>query len=185
VVTFSVRCMRHIRRGTVAFLWALLTTLPASGSVMLTEIASGIDSPTDIQNARDGSGRLFFVQQTGQIMVWKNDVEPPTEFLDISSLVLAGGEQGLLGLAFHPDYRNNGFFYVNYTRRPDGTTVVARYSRSANDPDVADTQSAAVLLTIAQPYANHNGGAVRFDPDGHLYIGMGDGGSGNDPQNHA
>ncbi|WP_442498030.1 PQQ-dependent sugar dehydrogenase [Methylobacter sp. sgz302048] len=183
MVTFSVQCMRHAGLGTVALLGALLTPLPAPGSVMLAQVASGIGSTTDIQNARDGSGRLFFVQQTGQIMVWKNDVE--TEFLNISSLVLAGGEQGLLGLAFHPDYRNNGFFYVNYTRRPDGATVVARYSRSANDPDAAEPRSAAVLLTIAQPYANHNGGAVRFGPDGYLYIGMGDGGSGNDPQNHA
>jgi glucose/arabinose dehydrogenase len=185
MVTFSVRCMCHAWLGTVAFLGALLTTLPASGSVMLAQVASGIGSPTDIQNAHDGSGRLFFVQQTGQIMVWKNDAEPPAEFLNISSLVLAGGEQGLLGLAFHPDYRNNGFFYVNYTRSSDGATVVARYSRNADDPDVADTQSAAVLLTIVQPYANHNGGAVRFGPDGYLYIGMGDGGSSNDPQNHA
>jgi glucose/arabinose dehydrogenase len=185
MVTFSVRCMRHAWWGTVAFLGALLTTLPVSGSVMLAQVASGIGSPTDIQNARDGSGRLFFVRQTGQIMVWKSDVESPTEFLNISSLVLAGGERGLLGLAFHPDYRNNGLFYVNYTRSPDGATVVARYSRSANDPDAADPRSAAVLLTIAQPYANHNGGAVRFGPDGYLYIGMGDGGSGNDPQNHA
>ncbi|WAK03830.1 PQQ-dependent sugar dehydrogenase [Methylobacter sp. YRD-M1] len=185
MVTFSVRCMRHTWLGTVAFLWALLTALPVSGSVILAQVASGIDSPTDIQSARDGSGRLFFVQQAGRIMVWKNDGEPPAEFLNISSLVLAGGERGLLGLAFHPDYRNNGFFYVNYTRRPDGATVVARYSRSANNPDVADPQSAAVLLTVEQPYANHNGGAVRFGPDGYLYIGTGDGGSSNDPQNHA
>ncbi len=185
MVTFSVLCTRHTWLSTVAFLWALLTALPASGSVMLAEVATDISSPTDIQNAHDGSGRLFFVQQSGRIMVWKNTVEPPTAFLDISNLILAGGEQGLLGLAFHPDYRNNGFFYVNYTRSPDGATVVARYSRSENNPDVADPQSAAVLLTIAQPYASHNGGAVRFGPDGYLYIGMGDGGSGNDPQNYA
>jgi glucose/arabinose dehydrogenase len=185
MVTFSVRRKHHAWLGTFAFLVTLLIALPASGSVMLAQVASGISSPTDIQNAHDGSGRVFFVQQTGQIMVWKNDVEPPTEFLNISSLILAGGEQGLLGLVFHPNYCTNGFFYVNYTRSPDGATVVARYSRSANDPNVADPQSAEVLLTIAQPYANHNGGAVRFGPDGYLYIGMGDGGSGNDPQNHA
>jgi glucose/arabinose dehydrogenase len=180
-----VRCARHAWLGTVLFLGALLTSLPALGSVMLAQVASGIGSPTDIQNARDGSGRLFFVKQTGQIMVWKNGGVLPTAFLDISHLIVAGGERGLLGLAFHPDYRNNGYFFVNYTRSPDGATVVARYSRSATNPDVADTDSATVLLTIAQPYANHNGGAVRFGPDGYLYIGMGDGGSGNDPQNHA
>jgi glucose/arabinose dehydrogenase len=184
MVTLTVRCARHARLGAVLFLGALLTSLPAS-SVGLAQVASGIGSPTDIQNARDGSGRLFFVQQTGQIKVWKNNVVLPTAFLNISSLIVAGGEQGLLGLAFHPHYRDNGLFYVNYTRSPDGATVVARYSRSATNPDVADPQSATVLLTIAQPFANHNGGAVRFGPDGYLYIGMGDGGSGNDPQNNA
>src|SRR5262249_47549600 len=144
-----------------------------------------ITGPTDIQNARDGSGRLFLVQQTGQIKVFKNGVVLSAAFLNISGLILAGGERGLLGLAFHPGYRNNGYFYVNYTRQPDGATVVARYTRSAADPDVADAQSAVVLLTIAQPFSNHNGGALRFGPDGYLYIGMGDGGSGNDPRNHA
>ena len=181
----TVRCTRHPWLGIVLFFGALLTPLPASSSVVLAPVASDIGSPTDIQNARDGSGRLFFVQQTGKIMVWKNAVVLPAAFLDISSMVMAGGERGLLGLAFHPDYRNNGYFYVNYTRSPDGATVVARYSRSATDPDVADAQTARVLLTIAQPYPNHNGGALRFGPDGYLYIGMGDGGSGNDPQNHA
>jgi glucose/arabinose dehydrogenase len=163
----------------------LLTPLPASASVVLMQVASGIGSPTDIQNASDGSGRLFFVQQTGQIMVWKNNVVLPTPFLNVSNLIMAGGERGLLGLAFHPDYRHNGLFYVNYTRSIDGATVVARYSRSATDPDVANPLSATILLTIAQPFANHNGGALRFGPDGYLYIATGDGGSGNDPQNNA
>ena len=178
------------RAGWVQVLWvllgaALLTSRPAFADVTLAEVAAGIASPTDIQNARDGSGRLFLVQQTGQIKVLKSGAVLPTAFLDISSLVLSGGERGLLGLAFHPDYRNNGLFYVNYTRQPDGATVVARYTRSAANPDVADGQSGQVLLTIAQPFSNHNGGALRFGPDGYLYIGMGDGGSGNDPQNYA
>lgn len=181
----TVRCAHHPWLGAVLFLAALLTALPASGKVVLVEVASGISSPTDIQNARDGSGRLFFVQQGGQIKVWKTGAVLPTAFLDISDLTLGGGERGLLGLAFHPNYLSNGFFYVNYTKSTDGATVVARYSRNAANPDVADPQSAIVLLTIAQPYANHNGGAVRFGPDGYLYIGMGDGGSGNDPENRA
>ncbi len=164
---------------------ALLMVRPAGAAVTLAEIAAGIISPTDIQHARDNSGRLFLVQLGGQIMVWKNGVVSPTPFLNISGVVLSGGERGLLGLAFHPDYRNNGFFYVNYTRRTDGATVVARYTRSTANPDVADAQSGVVLLTVAQPFNNHNGGALRFGPDGYLYIGMGDGGSGNDPQNHA
>jgi glucose/arabinose dehydrogenase len=171
--------------GALVLLGALLISLPASANVVLRQVASGIGNPTDIQNASDGSGRLFFVRQTGQIMVWKNNVVLPTPFLNISNLIVAGGERGLLGLAFHPDYRNNGLFYVNYTRSIDGATVVARYSRSATDPDVADPLSATILLTIAQPFANHNGGALRFGPDGYLYIATGDGGSGNDPQNNA
>ena len=189
MVAFAVRCVGPAWMGAVLLLGALLTSLPAFG-VGLALVANGIAFPADIQNARDGSGRLFFVQQTGQIRVRKNGAMLPTPFLDVSDLssdptVLGNGERGLLGLAFHPDYRNNGYFYVNYTRNPDGATVVARYSRSAIDPDVADAQSAVELLTIAQPYANHNGGALRFGPDGFLYIGMGDGGSGNDPQNYA
>lgn len=164
---------------------AILASRLAFANVVLTEIAAGISSPTDIQNARDGSGRLFLVQQAGQIKVLKNGAVLPTPFLNISSAVLSGGERGLLGLAFHPDNRNNGYFYVNYTRQPDGATVVARYTRSAANPDIAEAQSALVLLTVAQPFSNHNGGALRFGPDGYLYIGMGDGGSGNDPQNHA
>ncbi|MHB8810973.1 MAG: PQQ-dependent sugar dehydrogenase [Desulfobulbaceae bacterium] len=170
--------------AAVVLLRALLTTLPAAGSVVLTEVASGVDDVTDIQNAGDGSGRLFIVRQNGQIRVWKDKSVLPTAFLDIAGLVVAGGERGLLGLAFHPDYRNNGLFYVNYTRGGDGATVVARYSRSAANPDVADPLSAAILLTVPQPFANHNGGALRFGPDGYLYIALGDGGSANDPQNN-
>lgn len=164
---------------------ALLTVRPAQATVALLEVASGIARPTDIQHAGDGSGRLFLVQQSGQIRIVRDGVVLPAPFLNISGLVLSGGEQGLLGLAFHPDYRNNGYFYVNYTRRADGATIVARYARSAADSHAADPQSALVLLTIPQPFANHNGGALRFGPDGYLYIATGDGGSGNDPQNLA
>jgi glucose/arabinose dehydrogenase len=93
-----------------------------------------------------------------------------------------GSEQGLLGLAFHPDYANNGYFYVNYTRDGDGNTIVARYSVSA-DPNVANTTGTTILM-VEQPYSNHNGGTIKFGPDGYLYIGMGDGGSGDDPGNY-
>lgn len=164
---------------------ALLTSPPASAAVVLAEVASGITSPTDIRNARDGSGRLFLVQQSGQIKVWRGGAVLPAAFLDISDLLVTGPEQGLLGLAFHPDYHNNGYFYVNYTRRHDAATVVARYTRSEANPDLADAQSGVILLVIAQPYSNHNGGALHFGPDGYLYIAVGDGGSGNDPQNRA
>jgi glucose/arabinose dehydrogenase len=107
----------------------------------------------------------------------------PTPFLDIEPLVACCGEQGLLGLVFHPDYANNGFFYLNYTNT-DGDSVIARYAVSAN-PDIADAGSSAILLTIPQPFSNHNGGQLKFGPDGYLYIGTGDGGSGGDPQNNA
>src|SRR6185369_13986806 len=108
-----------------------------------------------------------------------------TPYLNLSGLVLAGGEQGLLGLAFHPQYATNRQFYVNYTRAGDGATVIARYTAPTAASDTADPASAQVLLVIAQPYTNHNGGAMKFGADGFLYIGMGDGGSGNDPEARA
>ncbi len=185
MMTMTPRYVGPIWSWVVVLLAIMLLALPATASLMLTEVASGLNSPTDIQNANDDSGRLFFVQQTGQIMVWQNEVIRPTPFLNIAHLIVSGGERGLLGLAFHPDYRHNGLFYVNYTRQADGATVVARYARSSADPDVANPQSAQILLTITQPFANHNGGAMQFGPDGYLYIATGDGGSANDPQNNA
>jgi glucose/arabinose dehydrogenase len=151
----------------------------------LQQIASGFSSPVGIENARDGSGRLFIVQQSGQIRIISGGSVLPTPYLDIAPFIVSGGEQGFLGLAFDPNYANNGFFYVNYTRQPDGATVIARYQRSSNDPNRADPNSGSTLLTVAQPFANHNGGQLRFGPDGYLYIGLGDGGSGNDPGNRA
>ena len=148
-------------------------------------MVTGLQSPVDIANARDGSGRLFIIEQGGRIRIAKNGQLLATPFLDITSLVQFAGEQGLLGLAFHPRFRDNGFFYVNYTRRNDGATVVARYRVSASDPDRADPNSGLQLLSFEQPFVNHNGGALKFGPDGYLYIATGDGGSGNDPGNRA
>jgi glucose/arabinose dehydrogenase len=147
-------------------------------------VATGVPSVLDIEAPPDGSGRLFFVQQTGQIRVWRPSGLQAAPFLDLSSLVSCCGERGLLGLAFHPSYASNGYFYVDYTDRA-GNTVVARYHVSTGNPDLADAASAVVLLTVNQPYANHNGGEVRFGPDGYLYVGLGDGGSAGDPQNRA
>jgi uncharacterized repeat protein (TIGR01451 family) len=145
-------------------------------------VASGFTHPVQVTHAGDGSGRLFVVEQPGTIRIVKQGSVLSTPFLDVSGLLVDGGERGLLGLAFHPEYEVNGYFYVDYTRAEDGATVIARYSASAADPDVADPASAVVILTIPQPYANHNGGQVMFGPnDGYLYIGMGDGGSGGDP----
>jgi len=155
-------------------------------TLTLQSVASGLVLPVDIANAGDGSGRLFIVEQDGRIRILSGGQLLPTSFLDITPLLrTSGSEQGLLGVAFHPNYSSNGYFFVNYTRQSDAATVIARYTRSATDANVADPASAKVLLTIAQPYSNHNGGGLRFGPDGLLYIGMGDGGSANDPENRA
>jgi glucose/arabinose dehydrogenase len=136
----------------------------------------------------DGSDRLFVVEQTGGIRVFQNDPATASSalFLDLSGRISSSsGEQGLLGLAFHPDYAQNGFFYVDYTAPNPLRTVVARYTVMANDPNRADPASEFTIIEIPQPYTNHNGGMLAFGPDGYLYIGMGDGGSGGDPDNYA
>ena len=143
-------------------------------------IASGFSLPVYLEHASDGSGRLFVVEQRGRVYVIENGQRLETPFLDLTSLVSATGyERGLLSIAFHPDYASNGLFFVNYTRQSDGATVIARYHVS-DDPNVADPDSAEILLTIDQPEPNHNGGLVKFGPDGFLYIGMGDGGGAGD-----
>jgi len=158
-------------------------TQAQQGAIRLEPILQGLVSPVYITNAHDGTNRLFVVEQPGRIKVLASGATAPDLFLDITSRVLSGGEQGLLGLAFHPQFATNSRFFVNYTRQTDGATVIAEY-RASLDPDVTAT-SEIVLLTIPQPYANHNGGMIEFGGDGYLYIGMGDGGSGNDPGNRA
>lgn len=133
-------------------------------------------------NAADNSNRAFVVEQTGKILVFQNDpqVKSSKIFLNLTNLVDSGSsEKGLLGLAFHPDYKNNGFFYVNYTDRTN--TVIVRYKVNPKNPDKGLANSKTVMLTFPQPYANHNGGSLVFGPDGYLYIGTGDGGSAGDP----
>ena len=153
-------------------------------TVALQSFATGFTSPVEITHPV-GDSRFFVVQQGGIIkVVSSTGTVNATPFLTLTTAtILTGSERGLLGLAFHPNYATNGYFYVNYTRAGDGATVIARYSVSAN-PDIANT-TGTVLLTIAQPYSNHNGGSLKFGPDGYLYIGMGDGGSGGDPDNRA
>ncbi len=149
----------------------------------LIPIASGFTKPLFVTHAGDGSGRLFVVEQPGRIFIVKDGTVNPNPFLDIETLVGSEGfEQGLLSVAFHPDYSNNGFFFVDYTNK-QGDTVITRYQVSGN-PDIADPNSAKVLLIISQPYVNHNGGQLVFGPDGYLYVGMGDGGSAGDPHNN-
>lgn len=143
--------------------------------------------PLYVTHANDGTNRVFIVEKTGTIKVLPNDsnTTDSRNFLDISNKIISGSERGLLGLAFHPNYTTNGYFYVNYTRSGDGATIVSRFSRSSGDPNKADSLSELNLLTISQPYSNHNGGIVFFGLDGYLYIGMGDGGSGGDPGDRA
>jgi glucose/arabinose dehydrogenase len=149
-------------------------------------IATNLLNPIGITNAGDGSGRLFINLKAGQIIIWDGTQVLPTPFLNIDPVVnSSGSEQGLLGVAFHPDYASNGYFYVDYTDNTGGDTVIARYSVSAGNPNVADPASAQILMEIDQPFANHNGGQLQFGPDGYLYIGMGDGGSAGDPGNRA
>ncbi|MEN3335776.1 MAG: hypothetical protein V7641_5141 [Blastocatellia bacterium] len=155
-------------------------------ATQLDPVLTGLTNPLFVTNAHDGSNRLFIVERGGSIKILLPDrtFTQATPFLNVAAKFISGGEQGLLGLAFHPQYSSNRRFFVNYTRQPDGATVIAEYQASTGDPNVADTAE-TVLLTIPQPFANHNGGMLAFGPDGYLYIGMGDGGDGNDPGNRA
>ena len=154
---------------------------PAGLRLRLEPVASGLAAPIGVTNAGDGSGRLFVIEKAGRVRIVRGGEVVAQPFLDITRLVGSSeSEQGLLGLVFHPRYRDNGLFFVNYTNR-QGDTVIARY-RVSGDPDRADPGSALTVLGIDQPYANHNAGHLAFGPDGYLWIGMGDGGSGGDPQ---
>jgi hypothetical protein len=155
---------------------------PPATSIVLTQVAAGFTSPVAITNAGDGSGRLFVVEQGGAVRIVRNGAVETRPFLNISSQVTAGGEQGLLGLAFPPGFSTRQSFYVNYINRNGvGNTVIARIA-VGGDPDLAEPSSRQELLTIVQPFANHNGGQLAFGPDSFLYVGSGDGGSGGDPQ---
>lgn len=144
-------------------------------------VTAGLRNPLFLTHAGDGSGRLFVVEQPGRIRIIQNGRLLETPFLDIANRVRAGGEQGLLGLAFHPAYRQNGRYVVNYNRTTDGATVLAEYRVSEN-PNQSRTKE-KLLMVVPQPFANHNGGMVAFGPDGFLYIARGDGGSAGDPGN--
>jgi len=144
-------------------------------------VINGFTRPVDLQSARDGSGRLFIIEKYGVIRLVKDWLPSPQPFLDISDRVNEGGnEMGLLGFAFHPDFEQNGYFYVNYT----GAGGHTRISRFTANGDTADPNSEQVLMVIEQPYENHNGGMVAFGPDGYLYLGLGDGGLAGDPHKH-
>ncbi|MFQ5527823.1 MAG: PQQ-dependent sugar dehydrogenase [Thermoanaerobaculia bacterium] len=156
----------------------------ATPLLALEPVAEGLTAPLNVVDPADSSGRLFIVQQGGEILIHDGSRVLEQPFLDLSSQVSCCDERGLLGLAFHPRYSENGRFFVNYTGRSLGQTVVSSFEVSS-DPNVADSSSELQLLTISQPFSNHNGGHLAFGPDGFLYIGTGDGGSGGDPGNRA
>ncbi|MEO6759760.1 MAG: PQQ-dependent sugar dehydrogenase, partial [Saprospiraceae bacterium] len=146
-------------------------------------ITAGLENPVDLKNAQDGTGRLFVVEQRGRVRVIRDGVLVTTPLVDIAAKVQFAGEMGLLGIAFPPGFQTKQYFYLNYVDK-QRRTIVARFRMQT--PDTADPASEEVVLTIPQPYENHNGGCLQFSPrDGQLYIGMGDGGSAGDPQKNA
>ncbi|MBK9032887.1 MAG: PQQ-dependent sugar dehydrogenase [Myxococcales bacterium] len=158
----------------------------AGTTVALAPVATGLDQPVALTGPVN-DGRVFVVEQPGAIRLIKDGALVTAPYLDLSGTagpVRFGGEQGLLGLAFHPQFGSNGRFYVNFTRKPDGATVIAEFTTAPGD-DTAPVATRRDVLVIPQPYANHNGGWLEFGNDGKLYIGMGDGGSGGDPQDRA
>ncbi len=183
----------------IALLLTVITSATCAQSPMQEEIGDGtvelnvafpnlsFSRPVDLQSPRDGSDHLFVVEQAGVIRVFENrpDVGDAPVFLDIRDRVRdSGNEEGLLGLAFHPDYGRTGTFYVDYTASNPRRTVIARYRVDLSDPLRALKDSEEVVLEVAQPYGNHNGGQIVFGPDGYLYVTLGDGGSGGDPENN-
>jgi glucose/arabinose dehydrogenase len=166
----------------IILLFAILFTVHAQ-QLSLVQFSSGYSSPVGIENC--GDSRLFIVEEKGKIFICDAAGNRSTQpYLDITDRVLFSGERGLLGLAFDPNYKNNGFFYVNYINK-SGNTQISRFKVQANNPNLANKNSEKFILQIAQPFSNHNGGCTRFGPDGYLYIGMGDGGSSGDPNNNA
>jgi len=160
-------------------------TGPDAAALRLTAVATGFERPIYATHAGDGSGRLFLLEQTGKVWIVEDGKRAPRPFLDMSDLITPTAnrpysEQGLLGLAFHPDHASNGLFFVSYTDH-DGSSVIARYRIAEGGPDSADAESGELVFYLAQPYANHNGGHIEFGPDGYLYFALGDGGSANDP----
>ncbi len=179
--------MKHARFLILFVLAVCMTPFNVQAQVDLENAFPNLtfQRPVDFQIPGDGSNRVFVVEQAGVIQVFPND--PATSasgvFLNISEQVdHTGNEEGLLGLAFHPDYATNGYFYVDYTASEPERTVVSRFTVDPSDPDLADPESELVLLEVSQPYSNHNGGQVMFGSDGYLYVSFGDGGSGGDPE---
>ena len=178
----------NLRRLVIVVLLQTITTIAFTQTppISFQQIPVTLNAPIDLVNAGDGSGRIFIAEKAGTVRIYKNGALLPNPFLNISSIVTndAAGERGFLSIAFHPDYLNNRYFYVYYNNLA-GNVTIARYRTSATNPDSADASSGVVLMTIYKPFTNHNGGKLNFGPEGYLYFGTGDGGSGGDPGNRS
>jgi len=188
-MTIAGRSLRRLIAALVVGVMLVPTTtsaaiIPSRIHLELTAVASGLSSPLLVTHAGDGSNRLFVVEQTGKVRIIKGGDLQSGSFIDISRSVSRGEEQGLLGLAFHPSHESNRKLYLSYTDL-NGTSVIREYTTLASNPDRVDGTSGRTVLRVKQPYENHNGGHIAFGPDGYLYIGLGDGGSGGDPGNRA
>lgn len=172
-------------KKTITILVLFFVTIFQAQTIAIQSFGTSFSSAVELTHPANDS-RFFVVQQRGLIRILNaNGTVNATPFINLSSLVSpTGSERGLLGMTFHPNYAVNGKFYVNYTRASDGATTIASYNVNPANPNLATT-TATILMTIPQPYANHNGGSLKFGPDGLLYIGMGDGGSGGDPENRS
>jgi glucose/arabinose dehydrogenase len=176
-----------MRIAAFAGAFAALAAAAAPPALTVQPFVSGLAAPLELAHANDGSGRLYVLEQAGRVRLIRNGHLVRTPFLDITARVLSGGEEGLLGIAFHPSYAANGRFYVYYTRPRPGDAggdeiVIERFLRSAANPDVADPASGSILLVIEHPqFGNHQSGKLAFGPDGYLYASVGDGGGGGDP----
>ena len=180
--SFSLFVMSIVGAGS------LFAQIPADLEANSILGTASVSAPLSVRHAGDGSGRLFIAQRDGEILIHKPGSGGPTDilgapFLTVAGISFLGSEGGLLGLAFHPSYESNGYFYVSYTRGGPSTTVIERFEVSAGDPDVADSSSGEEIFTLAQPAGNHNGGDLHFGPDGYLYLSLGDGGGGGGPPN--
>ena len=156
---------------------------PTADSLRLVPVATGLDFPTSLTAPPGDTARLFITEKTGRIRIVRGETLLPEAFLDLRGQVSTGGERGLLSIAFHPDYARNRRFFVYFTD-PEGTVEVAEFRAAADNPDRADAASRKTIIRVPQPYSNHNGGQALFGPDGKLYLGLGDGGSGGDPHNN-
>ena len=190
-VIIGVNLMKKIK--FLAFLTALFLISGISGAQTLSLVNAfpniTFSNPVFVTHSNDGTDRVYVIERLGKIKIFANDSNTSVSktFLDVTNLNNGSTyqERGLLGLAFHPDYANNGYFYIYYTRVGDGANVLSRFKRSTNDPDKADSLSEQILWAVSDPYVNHNGGILFFGLDGYLYCGMGDGGSAGDPGNRA